>query len=75
MSLLKRLRDFRQRRAAARKRAEQRVRAQRHNAELELALDDFAFDGRLPKGADEEQGYRSCLSDGFEDNDEPRGDW
>jgi hypothetical protein len=74
MSLLDRFKWFRKRRTEAKQRAEQRVRAERANAALNLAVDDFLFDGRLPKSAYEEEGYKSALSDGFEDEDEPRGD-
>jgi hypothetical protein len=73
MSLLTRIRDFRKRRADTKRRALAKARAKRQNAELELTLDDFAWDGRLPKDA--EEGYCSSLSDGYPDNDEPRGDW
>ena len=76
MSLLDRFTLFRKRRAEAKQRALAKARAERASAALNLAVDDYLFDGRLPKDAYGETGYRSALSEGFEDDDEqPRGDW
>lgn len=74
-NFLMRFNWFRQRKNEARLRAIKRIAAERTNAELNLAVEDYFFDGRLPKSAYEEEGYKSALGEGFEHESDHRGDW
>jgi hypothetical protein len=76
MSLLDRFKWFRTRSAEAKQSALRKAAQERANAARELAIDDFLFDGRLPKDAYHETGYKSAIGEGFEDDDaQPRRDW
>ena len=70
-SLTQRFKTFLQRRAQGKLRAQAKAIKERRHAELELAFDDFAWDGRLPKSEDDGLGYPSSLSDG----PDGREDW
>lgn len=76
-NFLMRFNWYRMRKNEARLRAIKRIAAERTNAELNLAVEDYLFDGRLPKSAyEEEQGYKSAIGEDFQDEPKSsREDW